>query len=414
MSKAPATDHTAKHRGQPSPWFILSVVLLASMAGTINYYKVPPLMPFLMSAFRLSGGRAGFLMSIFAVVGILLSIPAGLIQRKLGLRAAGLMGIAWIAAGAGLGAVSTSTIGLMSTRLMEGVGLNLMAIVAPTIIAVYFSGKKRATAVGIWSAWYPLGSTITFMTAPFLAFHWGWRSVWWFGSLYAIAVGFLYFASIRPLPAMRVKNDPADPVSRREAAGSKETFLNRDLWCLSVMFFSFAFIYVSFLTWTATFLHRVRGVSLTQAAFLMSLFSILSLISSPSSGWLLGRVRSARPICISVVALFSALALSICFVRVRYVLPLVVVMGMMGSFIPVATFTLAAQLMHEGKVGAMAMSMVTIGQNTGIFFGPTLFGRAMESAGGWPSAYTMFVPVGLLGIGAALLLGRSRPASYGV
>ena len=368
-------------------------------------------MPFLMTAFHLSGGKAGFLMSIFAAVGILLSIPAGFILHRLGCRAAGLLGVAWIAAGAALGAVSTNTIGLLSTRLMEGVGLNLMALVAPTIIAVYFSGKKRGTAVGIWNAWYPLGSSIAFVTAPFLTSLWGWRSVWWFGSLYAVAAGILYFAFIKPLPATGVKNDPADPVSRPKAPGSKETFLNRDVWCLSAMFFSISFIYVSYITWTPTFLHRVRGVSLTQAAFLMSLYSILALFSSPTGGWLLGRLHSAGPICVSVMTLCSTLAVSVCFVRLPYALPLVVAMGMAGSFLPAAILTVVAQLMHDGKVGSLALSIVTIGQNGGILLGPTLFGRAMESAGGWPLAYAMFVPAGLLGIGAALLLSRRGAAA---
>jgi MFS family permease len=84
------------------------VVLLASMAAPINYYKVPPLMPLLMSAFHLTGGKAGMLMSIFAVVGILLSIPAGFILTRLGYRATGLLGVAWIAAGAGLDEISNN------------------------------------------------------------------------------------------------------------------------------------------------------------------------------------------------------------------------------------------------------------------------------------------------------------------
>jgi MFS family permease len=84
---------------------------------------------------------------------------------------------------------------------------------------------------------------------------------------------------------------------------------------------------------------------------------------------------------------------------------------MVGSFLPAAVLTLVAQLMHEGKVSSLALSIVTIGQNGGILLGPTLFGRAMESAGGWPLAYAMFVPAGLLGIGAALSLKRRGAAS---
>ena len=178
MQDQPMTEpSTPERQKSTSPWVILLVVLLTGMAGPINYYKVPPLMPFLMAAFHLSGGVAGFLMSVFAVVGIILSIPAGFILHKLGYRLTGLMAVGWVAAGAGLGALATGSVALLSTRLMEGVGLNLLAVVSPTIVALHFEGRRRAIGVSIWNAWYPLGSTVTFLIAPFLAFHWGWRSV---------------------------------------------------------------------------------------------------------------------------------------------------------------------------------------------------------------------------------------------
>ena len=405
-------DDSDRKAGQASPWFILAVVLVASMAGTVNYYKVPPLMPLLMAAYRLSGAEAGFLMSIFALVGIGLSIPAGVILNTLGYRMAGIMGVAWITAGAALGAVSTGFFSLLATRLMEGIGLNLMAIVAPTVIAAYFRREKQSTAVGIWSVWYPLGSTITFTAAPLIASQWGWRSVWWFGCFYAAAAGIFYSISVRPRLSQGTESFLEDLPAGRAVPGSRQTFLNRDLWKLSLMFLAFAFAYVSFLTWTPTFLHTARGVPLNYAAWVMSLFSVLALGAAPASGWVLGRVASPGPICAGVMVLFCVPAAAICFARLSYVLPLLVIMGIIGSFLPAAIVSMAARLIHEGKVSALAVSMVTVGQNAGIFLGPILFGRAMESAGGWTLAYALYVPICLLGMVAALLLnGRSLQAA---
>ncbi|MGA2108155.1 MAG: hypothetical protein ABSH25_10990, partial [Syntrophorhabdales bacterium] len=55
-----------------SPWLILIIVLLCGIAATLNQFKVPPIMPVLMEAFSQSAGRAGLLMSIFALTGLLL------------------------------------------------------------------------------------------------------------------------------------------------------------------------------------------------------------------------------------------------------------------------------------------------------------------------------------------------------
>ncbi len=177
---------------------------------------------------------------------------------------------------------------------------------------------------------------------------------------------------------------------------------------MSIMFLCFAFMYVAYLTWTPMFLHRMRGLSLAHAAFMMSVLSLLGIASSPCSGWLLGRMRSPRSMCILVIALFSALAVLTCFLDSKYVLPLVIAMGFIGGFIPSASLTAVARLIHEKKVSPMAFSVVTVGQNTGILLGPTLFGSAMESYYGWALAYAIFIPVGLVGVIAAAFLERGR------
>lgn len=180
---------------------------------------------------------------------------------------------------------------------------------------------------------------------------------------------------------------------------------------MSIMFFCFSFMYIGYLTWTPTFLHRTRGVSLAHAAFMMSLLSVTGIVSSASSGWLLARLRSPRLMCIAVVAVVSALSFLTCFLTTKYVLPLVIVTGLIGGFIPSASLTVVARLIHEKKVSPIAFSVVTVGQNTGILLGPTLLGRAMESSYGWPLAYALFLPVGLLGMVAAAFLDRGRIGS---
>ena len=62
----------------PYAWVILVVVFLASVAAPLNQAKIPPLMPVIMDAFQLSIGQAGWLMSVFALTGLLLSLPAGI------------------------------------------------------------------------------------------------------------------------------------------------------------------------------------------------------------------------------------------------------------------------------------------------------------------------------------------------
>jgi len=395
--------------GEPpaqSPWVVLIVVLLTGMAGPINYYKAPPLLPSLMSDLHLSGGVAGFLMSVFAVVGILLSIPAGLILQRLGYRITGLVAVGWLALGAGTGALATGPVTLLLTRLMEGIGLNLLAISSPTAVALHFAGKRRSLAVGIWNAWYPLGSSVTFLTAPFLASLWGWRAAWWFGCLYALAVGVLYFSVIRPDQGGRSKVQATAAGGDQTETGWKSTFRNREVWIMSFMFFSFSFMYIGYVTWTPTFLYRTRGFPLSGAAFMMSILSVAAMASSPLSGWLLSRLRSPKAAAIAVPFVFSLLTFLTCFLGTGSVVPLAIVLGLISGFMPSISLSVVARLIHQRKVGPIAFSMVTMGQNIGILLGPTLMGIAMGTQYGWPLAYALFIPAGLAGVAAAALMRR--------
>ena len=63
---------------------ILWVVFFAGVAAPLNQFKVPPLMTSLMSAFNMEISSAGLLMSVFAFVGVFLSLPAGSIAQRIG------------------------------------------------------------------------------------------------------------------------------------------------------------------------------------------------------------------------------------------------------------------------------------------------------------------------------------------
>jgi MFS family permease len=152
-----------------SPWFVLIIVLLASMAAPLNQFKVPPVMPLLMGAFGASAAQAGLLMSLFAITGLLLAIPAGFIFQKLGYRMTGTIAILSLVIGAGWGALSRGFDIMLATRFIEGVGMSLMSVVAPAVIAMWFSPESRGKAMGVWAVWVPLGSTIMFLLAPALA-----------------------------------------------------------------------------------------------------------------------------------------------------------------------------------------------------------------------------------------------------
>ncbi|MEJ2066363.1 MAG: MFS transporter [Deltaproteobacteria bacterium] len=394
---------TSKGREGRAPWSVLVFVLLAGLAGTLNMYKVPTLMPLLISAFQVSRGTAGLLMSIFAVAGISLAIPAGLILDRLHGRTTGTIALCFIVLGAGVGALSTHFGLMLFSRLLEGIGLTLMAIVAPMVIAYRFGFQKRSIALGILNIWFPLASSIALLSAPLVATRWGWQSVWWCGTLYAVIAGLLYFLFLKPLP-----RDPkaGAAVKKQKSSGARSAFFNWDVWLMGLALCCFSLMYSSFITWTPTFLHTERGASLAHASLLMSFVPIFGLISAPLSGWFVGRILHRRLMCAIAITLFAALLPWASVLKTQHLIPLMAAIGLVSSTIPTVIVSLVADLAVKGEATSVPQAVAYIGQSIGILIGPTAFGVMVDITGGWSTPYWLLIPVGLLGAVAALLLRR--------
>ena len=380
-----------------SPWLILAIVLLSSMAAPLNQFKVPPILPLLMEAFRQSAAKAGLLMSVFAVTGLILSIPAGFIFQRLGYKTTGLIAIFSLALGAALGAFSTGMGTMLASRFIEGAGMAFMTVVAPAIIALWFPAVQRGKAMGIWAVWVPLGSTVMLLLAPLLAGRWDWQTVWWFGCFYAIFVGLLYYFFIQPPPEPSLNKEdtaPPIPLTGRELRG---VLRNYDLWLISFLFGCFNFVFLAFMTWVPTFLHQIRGASLSNASLVVSLVAVLSLVSCPTAGWISDQIHSRKVICVLPMILLMLLLPLTFSVPAELFLPLVIALGFVGGFVPTGVLAAGVEVVGDERLGGMAMAVIQIGQNSGMLLGPLVFGWMVESMGGWPSAFWTLAPVSGLG-----------------
>lgn len=383
-----------------SPWFALIIILLASLAAPLNQFKVPPVMPLLMQEFGVSAAQAGLLMSLFAITGLFLAIPAGFIFQKLGYRLTGMIALLSLVIGAGWGAFSRGFDIMLASRFVEGAGMSLMSVVAPAVIALWFSPESRGKAMGIWAIWVPLGSTIMFLLAPTLADRWNWQGVWWFGCFYAVLVGFLYLFFLKSKSAHSPNPKGGASSGRTQDYGLAKVLSNRDLWLTSFLFCCFNFVFIAFITWAPTFLHQVRGISMARAAFLVSLTTILTIIACPTSGWVSDRIGTRKWVAVIPMVLMAPLFPFSFFAGETWFPLLAILMGFIGGFVPTGVFSGAVEMAGDERLSGMAMAVIQIGQNAGMLLGPLVFGWVIESGGGWQTAFWVLAPVSLLGAAA--------------
>ncbi len=380
-------------------WVILFAVFIASVAAPLNQNKVPPLMPVLMDAFNITLSQAGLLMSVFSITGLILALPAGFIIQRFGPKVTGLVAVGSLALGAALGAVANSMVFLLTSRVIEGVGMGLIAVVAPAIIAIWFPRQKQGIPMGIWATWVPVGSVLMLLLAPRMSDALGWQSVWWFGVAFALVALLLFGFLLRLPPALAEEMpDIAPPIP-----SFGQALANRDIWLIALAFGCFNFVFMPLVTYYPTFLSQVLGYSLADASTIASVSTVTVLVSAPLAGWLSDRIGS-RKLVMTVPFLLVAIMMIFPFrVSGWQIYAYLMLLGLVAGAVPTATFAAAPEVMKVPQLAGLGLAVVMVGQNLGMFVAPVVFGALVE-ASGWVVAGYWLIPFALLGFGAGWLV----------
>ena len=375
----------------PYAWVILTVVYLASVVAAFNQFKVPPIMPVLMETFQIDLTQAGLLMSIIAVIGLVLALPTGIILQRLGSKATILIALVLMTIGSVIGALSASYVVLLSSRVLEGMGIGLIGVAAPATIAMWFPSDRQGTPMGIWATWVPVGSVAAYNLAPILTPSLGWAAVWWIGAGSALIM--MVFSG---LLITRPPVSEGTHSSAREAPSLREALSNRSIWLLALEFACFNLALISIATYYPTFLNQVRGYPLGQAAFISSITTIVVLFSAPAAGWVSDRIGSRRLV-FSLPFLAVAIFLIFPFQVIGWqIIALMVIQGLVVGAIPTATFAAVSEVMQKPEWAGLGLSVILIGQSLGQLLGPILFGEFVKSSS-WAMAGYLMIPFCLLG-----------------
>jgi predicted MFS family arabinose efflux permease len=378
-------------------WVILAVTMLAGICGPFNQFKVPPVMPVLMEVFSINLTSAGMLMSIFAITGLIVALPAGLVLQRFGLKTCGLVAAGCLIIGSVLGAVSNSYEVLFASRLVEGVGMGLIAVVGPAAISAWFPVKRRGLPMGVWATWVSLGSLLVYAIAPRVESVAGWKSVWWISTgLTGIAI--LLYAIFFHLPPDENHSTKKPLPFNRQGFG--KVFNRPGIWLLGLAFGCFNYAIIGVIaTYYPTYLKTIHGFDLTGASLITSIKMIVVIITAPLVGWLVDKVGSPRRIILwSFIALAGFMALP--FTISGWMIPAsMVLLGILAGAIPTCTFTSISELAGKDVPAGIGMGVVLVGQNLGQLLGPVIFGGLVQSLG-WTAAGLCTIPVLLAGFWA--------------
>jgi predicted MFS family arabinose efflux permease len=267
-------------------WLVLFVLFLARVALALQFQAVASTGPFLIAALAIDYAAIGLLIGLHSLPGVVIAIPGGVIGQRFGAKQVALFGLALMVLGGIIMGLSTSFAGLAIGRTVLGIGAVLFNVLATKMVADWFSGREIATAMGMLVSSWPLGIALGLIVFGPLATAYGWSSVMHVSTLCVLA-GFAVVALCYRDPPGTA---PAGPARLKLDLDRREWTLVSIAGAIWALFNVAYIVLVSF----GPELFTRRGLSLTQASFIVSLIGWTLIPAIPLASFVAERFGRPR------------------------------------------------------------------------------------------------------------------------
>ncbi len=387
-------------------WVIALATIFAGIALALVQNKVAPCMTTLQGAFGIDMATAGWLSSLFSLVGIVMAIPASIVLNKLGPKKGGVIALVCAVIGSLIGVMTTSIPVLMASRVVEGVGVGLMSVIGPSIIAMWFPETKRGLPMSIWAAYQMGAQAIMFFLGGVLTTNFGWQGMWWFGLAACVVALVFYVLCVKsPRPEDSYADVESEDVSLAE--GMKSPYA----WIMSAVTMLFCVGCFGFVNWIATCWSQIFNMSEGDANMWVGYFSLGGVIAAVIVGALLNKIRNRKMFGAIALALFGVVSVwGMNMGTPLFLLPFVIIYPFVDASFPCVLWTMTAQTVKKPELAGVALGVVSIGFNVGILLGPPVIGAVVDAAG-WTVASWVILAVCVAA--AALLMFVKQYAADG-
>jgi cyanate permease len=405
-------------------WVVWIVTYLVSFAAPLGQFKlvsmplefiyVPGASP--AGGFMMDAAGFGMLMTIVSIIGIVLAFPAAFICRKIGLRwTVFLSAIGVILGGAIPLAMGTSIEGLYIGRFIEGLGIALVGVAAPTLITIWFPDKTRGVMLGLWCTWVPLSITLDSIVCPQLSQTSGWQGVFLFVIIFTIVALILFMIFFRV---------PDDQRADYNVEGNfKECMAllkNRNIWFLFIVFAIFIAGQTGIVnTYLPNFLQTAPnavppgfGWDAGTAGLGLAVVTTIGLVANPAGGALTARLphnlKRITPISVAVIYLF-------CFYLIfqtqseALLWVGIVLMGICAGLGGGGLRPLAPAIMNQSAMAAtMGMAVLQFAQCIGNCFSRVYGGLIDAGITYWDACLQTIVPLSVVMLVIAFFIRPSK------
>ncbi|MBI4288678.1 MAG: MFS transporter [Chloroflexi bacterium] len=384
----------------PSRWAVLAIMYLCMLAFALVFQSIPPVLSLIIQEFDISYQQAGLLMSLFALPGVIISLPVGILADRVGIKRVGVVCLALTIAGSVMVATGPTFALLAAGRLIAGIGALSLVIICPQAIAQCFMNKETGTAMGVFNTAMPVGTIFTLNALAAMAAGSGWRSSIWVTVAVSVAALIVFTLFFSPPSAAGAHGGPKTKWSISD--------IGRDglpIWLVGLAWGLFNASFIALFTFAPDFMVG-QGLDLTSAGFNVSLLMVGSLVLGPAIGYLIDKVGRKEAF-IAAGGLGMALLLVLVPGGTDRMVLLMAAIGVAAALVPVAVFSLAPDVVRPERLG-LGFGIVSTVNNVGVAVGPQLVGLSRDVTGSYTSGFGTMALFALLVTAAAAALWLIR------
>ena len=395
-------------RGAPRGALIgLGLVVLVFAA--FSQFKLPVVLPLLLDRYAYDPVLAGGFMSVYAVLGIALSLWIGRRVEARGPLNLILLALPLMAGGTLVSLIAPQLGGVVLLgRALEGAAFAILAVAGPVLATSLVSERHRNLVVGLVAAWMPAGQLLAALLAPLALATTGWTGLWL--ASVAMALGLVVWAW-----NLRGKQRVAAPVAPSAMAGGPEPDTaprlswtrgqKQALWLTAGVFMLWSGQYLAYMTWLPEYLVGALGLTVEAALWVYLIPIVLVGVFNVLSGLVLRRGLAVERLLLGAVAVQALLwwLLPVSSSGVAGLLSLCLY-GITAGIVPTCLFTLPTEAVRNPGQRARAFGSVMTGRNLGVFLGPLLLAQLVKWSGDWVASSPVFAVLTSLAAALSLLL----------
>lgn len=373
-------------------WVNFGLLYLGGIVVSLSQLKIVPIQKEVAHLLEARLSTVSWLMAIFTISGIFLSVPGGALVTKLGPKKLllGLMGC--LIVGNVWGYLSQDFTLLLLSRAIEGISFSMIIMVGIVLINDWFHDSHRGLATGIWGTFSAFGSMAAMNVFYPMAKKYGVKAPWLFVAVLAAVLLVLYLFLLQS-PRVEMTDEPnADTGLFRQ--GTR----NRKLWllalaqgCMSFVLFTFINIYP--LLYTQQY-HLSELIANRYAGY----FGLFGIPFGALAGYLIDKTKKGHFIILASFMLMTLSALAANY------------MGTTGSFLSqslalsagaglssACVMTLTPSVVTNPRLIGASISFVNFIYYIGIFIGTPLTTKIAERSDSWHTGIWLLSAVGLIG-----------------